>query len=140
MTDDPADIMRSLARLMGEESDYLAQGGRPAEIAALGQAKSRLIGQLEAVCAERDRTESDWLRDLGDSGWQDLLDAAAGLREAAALNEKVIRRQIELSRELLDEISAEARRLGGARQQTYRRSGALQQRDSSAPVAVNTRL
>lgn len=140
MNDDLLAILRSLVSLMAEETELLRQGRWPADITTLAAAKLRLIGLLEAGCAERERTSPDWLEQLGSGGRSDLLDVVVALRTAAADNEKAIRRQIDLSRDLLDEISAEARRLGGSRQQTYRRSGRLQQRDELAPVSVNTQL
>ena len=140
MSDNLTETLHSLRTLMAQETRMLTEGGWPVDIAALTSAKLRLVGTLEALVAARERASSDWLERLSPEERSTLLSATEPLRDIAAGNAAIIGRQIDLSRDLLAAIAAEARRLGGAQSHTYRASGRVQQRDGSAPVAINTRL
>jgi hypothetical protein len=87
--------------------------------------------------------------DRADAGWRDALEpepraalaeAIEELQTVSAENADVLRRQIELSRDMMDAIAAEAKRLSGSRSQTYGASGGLFQLDQSTPISVNTSL
>jgi len=140
MTDILLPILTSLTALMVEETALLAGGARPSEVAPLASAKLRLVGELEAAGAEQDRLTPDWLASLPATDRSQVRAEVSALRAAAEANAAALRRQLDLSRDLLGEIANEARRLSGTRQKTYRNSGVLQQSDNPSPVAVNTRL
>lgn len=135
MTDDRLDIAGSLIAVIEEESALLQAGAWPPEIAALADAKARLIGALEAELAAEQRRDSE-----PSAADPKLCETLERLQRVAANNAEILARQIDLSQELLRDITAEAQRLSGTSRQTYRRSGQVARRDSTTPLAINTRL
>lgn len=134
------DTVRSLTALMREETAILAKIGGRREIEELAAAKLRLTGALEAELAARGRDRPDWQAMLAPEARADLAGAIEDMQRASAENADMLMRQIELSRDMLDAIAAEAKRLSGTRSQTYRASGGLIDVDLPAPIAVNTSL
>lgn len=134
MTDSIRDSLASLIRLMREETASLLGHGPRDDLEAIAAAKLRLTAQLEAQLAAAGRGGSELPAD------PELIDIVGELREVSAENATVLRRQIELSRELLDAIAAEAGRLAGSRTQTYGASGGIFRIDGSTPISVNTSL
>lgn len=138
MTEQLIPLMNSLADIMDEETDLLARGDWPPDNDALASAKMRLTGALEAMLAEQERTAPEWLSTIAIDG--PLAGAIGRVRDSAVMNANMLSRQIDLSQELLAEIAREAGRIGGTRQQIYRRGGQLDRRDDPPPVTLNTRL
>jgi flagellar biosynthesis/type III secretory pathway chaperone len=137
VTDALLDIIQSLTRLMREETALLLGAGPRRDLEALAGAKLRLTASLESQLATLDREQPDWRAD-GDA------DAFAGaireMQDVSSENARVLKRQIELSREMLDAIAAEAKRLAGSRTQTYGATGGVFRIDGSTPISVNTSL
>ena len=138
MSDELTALTNSLSDIMDEESRLLAGGDWPPDNDALAAAKIRLTGSLEAMLAERERTAPGWLAAVPIDDPQ--AQAIARLRDSAVTNASWLSRQITLSQELLQEIAREAGRISGTRQQTYRRGGQLDRRDTPPPVTLNTKL
>lgn len=138
MSEDMTEPMEALASLMDQECDLLAHPASHREVETLARAKLRLTTILEMQVATAAREDSAWL----EAGAQDEAFAAAvaRLRHSAERNARTLARHIDLSRDLLDAVAAEARRLAGTRQETYGPAGALTKVDGPVPVSINTRL
>jgi flagellar biosynthesis/type III secretory pathway chaperone len=140
MTDKIRDTIASLVRLMQEESAVLQSAGPRHDIDAIAGAKLRLTAALEADLALLGREQPDWHDALPAEGRAALAADMAELRTVSEANATILRRQIELSRELMDAIAAEAKRLAGSRTQTYGASGGIFCVDGSMPISINTSL
>lgn len=139
MIDSLIQTMRSLVAVMDEETVLLRNGRRDA-VGELAAAKLKLTAQLEKDVAERDRERRDWREQLDASSNEMLAEATDALQRSAAENASLLQRQIDLSRELLDAIAAEAKRLGGTQSETYAAGGALKRVDQPAPISINASL
>ena len=64
----------------------------------------------------------------------------ATLREAAAFNATVVKRQLALSNDLIEAVAGEAKRLTGNAGCSYRDTGSMAWRAGSSPISVNTSL
>ncbi|MBR0550942.1 hypothetical protein [Stakelama marina] len=140
MIEEMLDTARSLAALMEEESNELTGRGRHTDHAEIAAAKTRLVARLETEVARLNRESADWVTKLDEADSTALSDAMAALRDAAIVNAGVLDRQLSLSNEMIDAVSAEAKRLTGNRGLSYQATGALFARDGSSPISVNTRL
>jgi flagellar biosynthesis/type III secretory pathway chaperone len=140
MTAQLADAMVSLTALMEEESEKLARSPYLPELAEIAAAKLRLTGLIEAGFARLRRESPDWSTALDEETRAQLADASRNLRDASAINQQVLSRQIELSVEMMGAIAAEAQRLTGTRSTTYGACGGLGGMDAPAPISVNARL
>jgi flagellar biosynthesis/type III secretory pathway chaperone len=130
---------RSLTALMRAETAVLATGGSR-DIGEIAAAKQRLAGAFEQQVATLDRECSGWAAALAPEGAEALAAAMAELQAATAENGALLERHLDLSRDLLGAIAAEAKRLAGTTSETYGASGAVMQSHSPAPFAVNASL
>jgi flagellar biosynthesis/type III secretory pathway chaperone len=141
MTAQLIDAMVSLTALMEEESEQLA---RKAYLPALGEiaaAKLRLTGRIEADVAKLKRERpDDWAEAIEPELRAELAEASRNLRDASAVNQQILSRQIELSVEMMGAIAAEAQRLTGNRSTTYGACGGLGGMDAPAPISINAKL
>jgi hypothetical protein len=140
MTEQLVDAMVSLTALMEEESEKLARTPYLPELGEIASAKLRLTGRIEAEVARLKRTSRDWLGTLTPEEREPLKDASRNLRDASAVNQQILSRQIELSAEMMAAIAAEAQRLTGTRSTTYGACGGLGGMDAPAPISINARL
>ena len=134
------DTMTSLTALMNEEVALLACPDGGGRLAAVATAKGRLTSALETQLARLERTHPDWRQSVPSEEREALGSTLQQLQQAALANAQVLSRHIDLSRELLDSISAEARRLSGTKSETYQSSGGLRQVELPAPISINTSL
>ena len=139
MTFKLTDTVRSLTGLIRQETALLAAGGGT-EVKEIAMAKQRLAASLEQQLATLDREQPNWHEDLPVERRPEMAAAMSDLAGAAAQNKQVLARHIELSRELLGAIGAEARRLSGASNETYGAAGTVMRSEVPAPFAVNARL
>lgn len=140
MIADLVDIVESLALIMEEETQRLQSRDRGRGQQAIVDAKLRLVAALEIRVAQLARRGADWLETL-EAGERSVLVAALGrLRDAAAPNARTLSRQIDLSREMMGVVAAEAQRLSGNRSSTYGELGALSQVEQTTPISVNTNV
>jgi len=140
MTAQLIDAMVSLTALMEEESEKLARKAYVPEIGEIAAAKLRLTGRIEADFARLKRESPDWAEKLDEEERAQLSDASRNLRDASAVNQQILSRQIELSVEMMGAIAAEAQRLSGTRSTTYGACGGLGGMDAPAPISINARL
>ena len=140
MTAQLIDAMVSLTSLMEEESEKLSRSPHVPELGEIAAAKLRLTGRIEAEVARLKREGQDWMEVLDGEAREALTDASRNLRDASAVNQEILSRQIELSSEMMAAIAAEAQRLTGARAATYGATGGLGGIDAPAPISINTRL
>jgi flagellar biosynthesis/type III secretory pathway chaperone len=134
------DAMVSLAALMDEESEKLVQAPFTRDLPEIANAKLRLTGRIESEVARLARETPDWMEALDDDARTELTEATLRLRDSSAVNQKILTRQIELSSEMMAAISAEAKRLSGAKNQTYGAKGGLAGIDAPSPISINQRL
>ena len=134
------DCMRSLATIMEAETEQLRRTARADGLGEIAAAKTRLVGQMEAELARLGRETPNWLDLLQEDTRAALGDAVTLLTEASAANARILERQIDLSVELMNAISAEAQRANGKRQVSYGRTGGLARKELPAPISVNARL
>lgn len=135
-------LVEQLGSLVGimRQENALLRDGRRGELAEIAAAKLRLTAELERGIAELSRSGADWQAELQSGDRAGFIQASAELQAVAADNAQLLRRQIELSRELMDAISAEAKRVVGTRSEVYGSGGGLQRTDLPAPIAVNASL
>jgi len=137
---DLIDTMLSLTSLMEEESDKLVRPGRHPELAECSAAKIRLVSSLEAQTAQLNRERPDWMEALEPELRAQVLAGIAALHDASTLNAEVLRRQIELSSEMIAAVTAEVQRLTGTNNATYGAHGGLFQTGQATPISLNTKL
>lgn len=140
MTADLVDIVESLALIMEEETQRLQSRDRGRGQQAIVDAKLRLVAALEIRVAQMARRGVDWLETLDDGHRAVLVSALARLRDAAEPNARTLSRQIDLSREMMGVVAAEAQRLSGNRSSTYGELGALSLAEQTTPISVNTNV
>lgn len=133
------DLVASLADLMEQESVLLEAGG-PADLGELAGAKLRLTARLERESATRARKDPAWQTALAPGPRKELATSVSRLHRAASVNHRLLERQIDLSRDLLDAIAGEAKRAGGTRFETYGARGGLLRSELPAPISVNANL
>ncbi|RST30715.1 flagellar protein FlgN [Sphingomonas ginkgonis] len=135
MSEAMVEAMEALTALMDEECTLLKGGVDHQGVAAIAAAKQKLTARLEAQTVFLDREEPGWRERLS----PEMLHLTRQMQQSAARNAAMLRRQIELSRDLLDAIAAEAQRLTGLRVDTYGDQGAISRFDQPAPLAINAR-
>lgn len=140
MTAQLIDAMVSLTALMEEESEKLARKAYVPELGEIAAAKLRLTGRIEADFARLKREAANWADKLDAETRVQLADASRDLRDASAVNQQILSRQIELSVEMMGAIAAEAQRLTGTRSTTYGACGGLGGMDAPAPISINAKL
>jgi hypothetical protein len=140
MTAQLIDAMVSLTSLMEEESEKLARKAYVPEIGEIAAAKLRLTGRIEADFARLKRENPNWAEALDEEERVLLSDASRDLRNASAVNQQILSRQIELSVDMMGAIAAEAQRLTGTRSTTYGACGGLGGMDAPAPISINAKL
>jgi len=141
MTAQLIDAMVSLTALMEEESEKLARKAYVPELGEIAAAKLRLTGRIEADVARLKRERPDsWAEGIEPEFREPLAEASRNLRDASAVNQQILSRQIELSAEMMGAIAAEAQRLGGTRSTTYGACGGLGGMDAPAPISINAKL
>ncbi|AXK43686.1 flagellar protein FlgN [Erythrobacter aureus] len=134
------DISNSLAELMRGETADLEGTGHHVDHEEISNAKLRLVANLEAEIARLNREHPEWLNALTDEDRATLSQVMQGLRDTAAENQVILKRHLDLSTELIDAVSDEARRVTGKGGVSYQSSGALAAQDKSSPISVNTQL
>jgi len=140
MTAELIDAMQSLTALMREESDQLVRTARVAHHEEIANAKTRLVGRIEAVVAKLKREQDDWMGALDDEEREAFRAASEALRDASAANAEILSRQIEISVEMMAAIAAEAQRVSGKRNEIYGPAGDMTGMAMPAPISINARL
>ena len=133
------ETVEALLNIIEDESAHLKSGATH-QVRELAAAKLKLTAQLEKLLAEQERTGPNWRELLPHDEASDLADAIRRLQAAAEENALLLKRHIELSRDLLGAIAAEAKRLAGTRSETYVASGDMRHLDLPAPISVNANL
>ena len=140
MASDLMDAVRSLTLIMREETERLASRGRSPELAELAAAKQRLVAILDSRTAQLTREDPEWLQSLPDEQRQELLESLGDMKEASTVNSAALQRHIQLTLEMMAAITAEARRITGARHSVYGSAGGLARIELAQPISVNGRF
>jgi flagellar biosynthesis/type III secretory pathway chaperone len=130
------DLFHSLASI-SEEETLLLTHGRRGEITGLVQAKTRLVGAVDTEVARLDRTSPAWRDALDPDTRAELAEITGRLRNICAANGAALKRQIDLSDEMMAEIAADARRRHGSGSSAYGASGAMAGAGMAVPISVN---
>ena len=137
---DIVDCMESLITLMENETEELKIGRGLRDGGQIADAKGRLVAVLEKEIAKLNRRPAEWALSLEVDDRERLAELIRRVEKAALENAAMIQRSLRLSAEMIDAVSAEARRVSGGRSVSYHRSGALNDTSRSAPISVNTAL
>lgn len=140
MVSELVEAVRSLTSIMAEETARLEAPGRAADLAELATAKQRLVAYLEARTAELNRVDDAWLERLDEQERGELMAALAALKDASAPNAAVLQRHIELSRDMMEAITGEARRLTGTRHAVYGAAGGLSRIELPTPISLDSQF
>ena len=140
MASDIIDLVQSLAALMREETAMLQTSARFGGLEEIAGAKTRLVGSLDARCAELSRADPQWLDSLDGETKEQLLAALGELRDASEPNREALARQIELSADMLAAVTAEAKRITGARHSVYGARGGLSRIEIATPISLNSQF
>lgn len=140
MTAKLADILASLVAIIADETAQLRSAAPFAARSELAAAKARLVALLEMQVMDLRRDDGAALRDLAVEDRQSLAELFEALIAAATENADALRRQIDLSTEMMAVIVAEAQRLSGARASAYSALGEIWTSDGRAPISLNARL
>lgn len=139
MVDNIIDMMTSLTLLMEEESARLRSRTHGGDLSEMATAKIRLVGLLETELARIERQTPQWVESLPPEDRERLTEAFATLSGASTANASVLERQMTLSAQMLDAVTAEARRLAGKRASTYGVQGMMEPA-CTAPISVNSQF
>lgn len=134
------DAMLSLAVVMSEETKALSQRSRCEDHGQVAASKLRLTTTIEQYSAQLHRERPDWMTSLNDEERHIMLATIEALDMAATANRDILERQLSLTNELMEAVSAEVRRLSGNRATTYSAAGMMVRRDQPTPIAVNSGL
>lgn len=134
------ETLASLSTVINEENDRLTRPIRQPDLPALIDAKLRLAGILDAQTSRLERENPDWMAALDEELRAALTEGFATLIRRLEVNGRLLERRIALCDDLVGAISAEARRLSGARSAVYGMHGTLKATRMAAPIAVNSRL
>lgn len=132
MTDELIEAVTSLSMILDEENDRLTSPGFDPIPGELVAAKLRHVGMIEAAGVR--------LGQQGDVAPEAVERLGALIPEMLAkveVNAALLRRRIAICDDLMGAISAEARRLSGARSTTYGAQGAMFRSDQATPIAIN---
>jgi flagellar biosynthesis/type III secretory pathway chaperone len=140
MTHELTDSIESLVALMREETERLLSPGPVGNLEEVAAAKARLVGWIEARTTQLGREQPDWLDRLEPEERQALNEVMGELRDVSAANANALERQIQLSVEMLEAITAEARRLSGTRTEIYCPRGGVSRIQGATPISINAQL
>ncbi len=140
MASNLVDPIRSLTAIMLEETEKLQSPGRSPELAELAVAKQRLVAILDTRTAQLTRQDAAWLEALPEETREELMQALSELKDASASNAVVLERHIQLTLEMMSAITAEARRISGARHAVYGSAGGLSRIELATPISVNSQF
>lgn len=140
LIDDLTDTVLSLTGVIEEESEQLATLGRCPGLPVLAEAKQKLVNRLERSVAMLDRQDAGWHARIEAERKTELSDAFRRLAEVAAINADILRRQIDLSNEMMAAVAQEMQRASGRRSESYCQAGMLALREENAPISINTRM
>lgn len=138
MIEDMISVIRSLTMIMREETEVLGTPFRMADLGELAAAKTRLVASLEADSTRLAREQPDWIERLEPEVRDQLVEAVREMRDISEANGAVLRRQIALSVEMMECVTAEARRLSGTRSSTYSATGNVRAKQLATPLSINS--
>lgn len=129
MSGDLSNTIAALAALMDEEVAILKEPGGHRRLAEIAARKAGTVGAIEAETARRAREDADWADHLPPLERERLFGVLAELKRAGAENAAALKRQIDLSVDLMVAVAAEVRGPGGG---TYGANGAMRGRAGGA--------
>lgn len=138
MPDEIIGFIDALTALMEEETAALMQHGPYREHREVVDAKLRLSTRLESLIVRLGRENPQWMDTLDAADRDRLVEALRGLSVAGAANERMLRRQIDLSNETIAAVASEVRRVSGSRTATYTASGHLARTEIATPISFNS--
>ncbi|USI72009.1 flagellar biosynthesis protein FlgN [Sphingomonas morindae] len=134
------ELMHSLTLVIREETEVIEAHGRSAELRELVRVKHRLIGIVESELARRDREAPGWAQALDEADRARFLPAVEALCEASDANATLLRRRLELTGELIQAMTNEARRLSNRNRFIYGADGDMAPPTEMPPISFNNRF
>jgi hypothetical protein len=137
MSDEVLELLTDLQEVITQENGIL--GEYPYDgLATVVDTKARLTTRLETVLMHQNRETPQWLEQMDLPRKRQLRASIEQLSAGTSLNERLLKRKIEQSGEMIAFVAGEARRMANNRSSTYTSLGSLDRRDIATPLSVNT--
>ncbi|WP_295489198.1 hypothetical protein [Sphingorhabdus sp. EL138] len=137
MSDEVLELLTDLQEVITQENGIL--GEYPYDgLATVVDTKARLTTRLETVLMHQNRETPQWLEQMDLPRKRQLRASIEQLSAGTSLNERLLKRKIEQSGEMIAFVAGEARRMANNHSSTYTSHGSLDRRDIATPLSVNT--
>jgi len=137
MIDEVLELLTDLQEVITQENGIL--GEYPYDgLATVVDTKARLTTRLETVLMHQNRETPQWLEQMDLPRKRQLRASIEQLSAGTSLNERLLKRKIEQSGEMIAFVAGEARRMANNHSSTYTSHGSLDRRDIATPLSVNT--
>jgi len=137
MSDEVLELLTDLQEVITQENGIL--GEYPYDgLATVVDTKARLTTRLETLLMHQNRETPQWLEQMDLPRKRQLRASIEQLSAGTSLNERLLKRKIEQSGEMIAFVAGEARRMANNRSSTYTSHGSLDRRDIATPLSVNT--
>jgi flagellar biosynthesis/type III secretory pathway chaperone len=137
MSDEVLELLTDLQQVITQENGILDE--YPFDgLAIVVDAKARLTTRLEALLMRQNQETPMWLEQMDLPRKRQLRTRIEQLSAGTSLNERLLKRKIEQSGEMIAFVASEARRMANNRSSIYTSHGSIDRRDIATPLSVNT--
>lgn len=137
MSDEVLELLTDLQQVISQENGILEE--YPFDgLAIVVDAKARLTTRLEALLMRQNQETPMWLEQMDLPRKRQLRTRIEQLSAGTSLNERLLKRKIEQSGEMIAFVASEARRMANNRSSIYTSRGSMDRRDIATPLSVNT--
>jgi hypothetical protein len=137
MSDEVLELLTDLQQVITQENGILEE--YPFDgLAIVVDAKARLTTRLEALLMRQNQETPMWLEQMDLPRKRQLRSRIEQLSAGTSLNERLLKRKIEQSGEMIAFVASEARRMANNRSSIYTSRGSMDRRDIATPLSVNT--
>lgn len=137
MSDEVLELLTDLQEVITQENGILGEYPYYG-LATVVDTKARLTTRLETLLMHQNRETPQWLEQMDLPLRRQLRSRIEQLSAGTSLNERLLKRKIEQSGEMIAFVAGEARRMANNRSSTYTSHGSLDRRDIATPLSVNT--
>jgi flagellar biosynthesis/type III secretory pathway chaperone len=137
MSDEVLELLNDLQQVIIQENGILEE--YPFDgLAIVVDVKGRLTTRLEALLMRQNQETPMWLEQMDLPRKRQLRSRIEQLSAGTSLNERLLKRKIEQSGEMIAFVASEARRMANNRSSIYTSRGSMDRRDIATPLSVNT--